>query len=105
MAQRAADKESDYQEAWRAGSDYAEAAEALAAHRREALAILKERREVDDVKAPALCHAVRVHVATLREAMAEAREQMAEALESIYGEDEKNAFCDGAGIDAMPGTS
>lgn len=105
MAKSAAEKESDYQEAWRAGCDYTEAAEAVAEARREALQVLQERRAVAGVQAPALCAAIRAHVAGLRATMTESRETMAEAVESVWGEDNESAFCDGAGLDAMPGAS
>lgn len=108
MAQAAAEKESEYQAAWRAGCDYAEAAEAVTEARRNALALLKERRAAiaqAGGNAPAICRAIADSVAGWRHDIAEARATMAEAVESIWGEDNESGFCDGAGLDAMPGAS
>ncbi len=115
MAKKAAEEEKEYQTAWRAGSDYAEAAEDVGTLRREALAILKERREAATTGPafPALCDAIRGRVESLREEMAEAREKMSELAAGDYGElifwpgEERlqSAFCEGAGLDKMPGAS
>jgi len=104
MAESAANKESDYQAAWRAGQDYAEAAKELAEARRNALAILSERRTMKSSarNLPALCRAISDSVTAWRTTMAEARDTMAESYADIYGADNESAFTEGAELDAMP---
>lgn len=115
MAKRAAEEESEYQAAWGAGSQWAQRGEEIAAARAEARAILAERRAAgrDGAAYPALCNAIRGRVAELLAAIREAREERATLAEgdseSFYfwpGEERlRAAFCEGAGLDEMPGTA
>ena len=105
MAESAAEKERDYQEAWRAGSDWQEAQAAEVELRREALAILAERRaarSINPAAFPALCAALRDKVESLWEEIQESRKEREALADSVYGEEGRAAFCDGAGLQAFP---
>jgi len=113
MAKRAAEAESDYQAAWRAGYDYAEAGEEVKRAREEARRILKERREAAALTPslyPSLCGTIRGRVAALCEEIAEARAKRAELVvgdcDSAYfwpGDGIlQSAFCEGAGLAQFP---
>lgn len=105
LARLAAEQESEYQEAWRAGSTWANAGETIANARRAALALLAERRAartLSPVAFPALCGVIREKVAALLEQVADARQERADLVDSIYGESHRSAFCEGAGVSAFP---
>ena len=112
LARIAGEKEREYQTAWQAGSQWAGELETVQEARKEALAILTERRAARGAgNFPALCAAIRGQVETLRETMTTARARMAKLAggdcESLYfwtgDETLQGAFCEGAGLDAMPG--
>ena len=113
MAERAAEREREYQTAWALGNVYAEARQEVTEARTAALALLKERRAAMTEaggRLPAICAAIRESVAGYVETIRDARERMAKALEGdgphglcVYmGQDEKAAFCDAAGLDSFP---
>lgn len=106
MAESAAEKERDYQEAWRAGSDWQEAQAAEGELRREALAILAERRaarSINPAAFPALCAALRDKVESILSDIKESREKRAELKDSVYGSQGRAAFSDGAGVNLWEG--
>ncbi len=113
MAQRAAEKEREYQTGWQLGRIWEEAREEATAARREALAVLAERRAARGMGGdgfPALCKAIRGQVRLALATIATARETMRKAVEGdgphglcVYmGPDEKAAFCEAAGLDSFP---
>lgn len=113
MAERAAEREREYQTAWALGNVYAEARQEVTEARTAALALLKERRAAmaeAGANLPATCRAIRDSVAGYVETIRDARERMAKALEGdgpyglcVYmGQDEKAAFCDAAGLESFP---
>lgn len=106
MAESAAEKEREYQEAWRAGSDWQEAQEREGELRREALAILAERRAAASLNPagfPALCAALRDKVESILEEIRESREKRADLKDSVYGSRGRAAFSDGAGVNLWEG--
>jgi hypothetical protein len=105
MARRAAEREAEYQTAWRAGAEYAEAGEKVADLRGRALALLAERRAARGAgDYPAICDAIwnRVseicdRIATLRDRRAELRDGSADgAYWDTRDEDLRAAFAEGA---------
>ena len=105
LAERAAEQEREYQEAWRAGSDWAEKKAQEEEARREALAILKERRAargLDPAGFPAHCAALRGTVESILESIRESREERAGLVDSVYGKAAREAFCEGAGLGGFP---
>lgn len=117
LAQNVAEKEKEYQTAWRAGSDYATAQEEVDAARQEALKILAERRaagaQSNSTLFPHLCTAIRAQVSALRSDIEEARDTMRARLEGRDNSRDclwwdsnddtlRAAFCDGAGLAGFP---
>jgi hypothetical protein len=114
LAKAAAEEEREYQTAWAAGRDWAEAKEEEAEARAAALALLAERRKAKAAgtwgDVPAICRAVADSVAgyveTIRESRAKRRELAAGDWEELIfwpGEERlQGAFCEAAGLDAMP---
>jgi hypothetical protein len=113
MAERAAEREREYQTAWALGREYDDAREEAATARRAALALLKERRAARALGSgfPAICETIRGQVRALLATIEAARETQRKALDgeggngrlSVYmGEEEKAAFCDAAGLQAFP---
>jgi len=105
LARLAAEQESAYQEAWRAGSSWANAGETIENARRAALALLAERRAARTLSPaafPVLCGVIREKVADLLESIADARKARADLADSIYGESHRSAFCEGANLSAFP---
>lgn len=111
LAESAAEEERDYQAAWQAGQAWADKLEEEKAARREALALLKERRAAKGLGAfPALCGALRGQIAALWQEIQDSREARQELAagdcDSHYfwpgQEGLKEAFCDGAGLQAFP---
>lgn len=84
FAERAAEREREYQSAWRAGSNFAQLGESIIAARREALAILAERRDVRTMDKPALCKAIRARVDALLETIRDARREREELASNNY---------------------
>lgn len=115
LAQNAAEKEREYQTAWQAGSQWAAAHEESTDARRDALDLLKERRAARAAgpEFPTICATIRAavkgHLATIRAARDRMAELAAGDYESLYfrpgDETLQNAFCEGAGLDAMPGVN
>lgn len=112
LARIAGEDEREYQTAWQAGSQWAGELETLKETRRETLALLKQNRESGGSRdLPAIHATICKAVCDARERINEARDRMAELAEgeceSLYfwSGDERlqGAFCEGAGIDAMPG--
>lgn len=112
MAERAAEKEREYQTAWALGRIYEEAGEEIEAARRDALELLAERRKARALGDgfPAICATIRGQVRAALATIEAARETRRKALQgdggdslSVYmGDDEKAAFCDAAGLQAFP---
>jgi hypothetical protein len=96
FAEREAEKERNYRDAWSAGSQWAELGEEVKAARTAALAILAERRGLPALEKPALCAAIRARVDSLIEEMSAARKKRQELTEYIWP-DYHAAFNDGAG--------
>lgn len=115
MAQRAAEKEREYQTGWQLGRIWEEAREEATAARREALALLAERRAARGTGEgfPAICAAIRGQVRLALATITTARETMRKAVEGdgphglcVYmGADEKAAFCEAAGLATFPAES
>lgn len=106
LAESAAERERDYQTAWAAGQAWDYAGERLAEIRGEIRATLAERREMKAASpGAALCallrEAIESKLAERAEIMRE-RAELAERAETMR-ERLREAFCEGAGIDAMPG--
>ena len=118
MAQRAAEKEREYQTAWQAGVQFAELGEEVARERKAALALLAEMRDArkgpDAAARPAICATLRAAVDSALASIAAARRKRAEFAkgEGRLGEtwlsfwpgdsDLQAAFCDGAGLATFP---
>lgn len=105
MAESAAEKEREYQEANSAGYSWAEKKAGESELRREALAILAERRAaraINPAGFPALCAALRGKVESLWEEIQESRKEREALADSVYGKEGRAAFCDGAGLAAFP---
>lgn len=107
LAEIAAEKEREYQTAWRAGSRWADAKSEESELRKEALQILAERRSVrtDATRYPALCGTIRKHVFRITIAIRESRKERTRLAEGesadLYFYPDASAieaFCDGAGI-------
>jgi len=116
MAEKAAEKERDYQTAWQAGAQWAALKEQEEEERAKALAILAERRAaraVDPAAFPSLCEAIRDRVESLLESIREKREEReklasGDSPELIFWEGDKTlqgAFCDGASLKRFPDDS
>ncbi len=112
MAQRAAEKEREYETGWQLGRIWEEAREEATAARKGALALLAERRAARRMGDgfPAVCAAIRGQVRLALAAITTARETMRKAIEGdgphglcVYmGTDEKAAFCDAPGLATFP---
>lgn len=108
LAEKAAEREREYQGAWGAGRAWAEEGERVAALREEARELLRERRAARSVAPaafPRLCETVRRRVSAILSEIADAREtraRLADGEESPYWHDggatARAAFCDAAGI-------
>lgn len=99
MAERAAEKERDYQEAWQAGSRFASLGEEVAEARKAALAILRERRILASYPdAPAARAAICDRLAQYLESIRAARAKREELVQSIYTPAHQGAFIEGAGL-------
>ena len=110
LARVAAEKEREYQTAWRAGSCYATEGEAIDAARAELRDILKERRAVKGRgEYPTLCAAIRSQVQSLLSTVREARDRQDELAAGIAddlwfhtGEQRlMEAFCEGAELNLL----
>lgn len=82
FAERAAERQREYHEAWHAGQVWQQAGEDVQRLRREALAILRERRAVQGVDAPTLCGVIRSRVESILEKIREAREERESLMDS-----------------------
>lgn len=100
MAENAAEKTREYNDAWRAGSDYRDLGDTIAATRKEALAILGERKGLEAINRPALCAAIRAQVESLLSDIRDARKQRAGLIDSVWRE-YYSAFNDGAGAPVL----
>ncbi len=108
MAERAAEKEMEYQEAWQAGSKWARLKEEEEAARKEALAILAERRAargVNPAAFPAICAALRGKVESILESIQESREERAELASNADYPASREAFTEGASLQSFPDDS
>lgn len=89
MAESFAERERDYQRAWRAGRDFEEKGDEIGELRREALAIIRDLKSAGRFATsgdfPAACETLRNRVSEIRERIAELREER-EELESWYGD-------------------
>jgi hypothetical protein len=113
LARIAGEKEREYQTAWQAGSQWAGELETVQEARKAALALLSERRDykAKGTDSPAICRAIRDTVAGYLSDIADARARMARLADGDESElyfytgdsDLAGAFCEGAGLDAMPG--
>jgi len=98
MAEHAAEREREYQDAWREGSDFASLGDDIQAARREALTILAERRAVKGTDAPTLCAVIRAKVESLLSDIQEAREKREELRDTWRPENLQTAFNEGADL-------
>lgn len=112
MAKKAAEAERDYRTAWQAGTQWAAERETVATTRRKTLDLLKQNRESGGSRDLPAIHATICKAACdARERISAARERMASLAQGdcdpLYfwaGDSELcAAFCEGAGLDAMPG--
>jgi len=111
MAETVAESERGYHAAWGAGQAWADAGERLGAIRAGVLAILSERRAARGMgqALPALCDAIRARVDSLLSERAELMAERAELADGDSGSfcfypdaNARAAFCEGAGLQAMP---
>lgn len=103
-AESAADSERDYQDAWEAGRDYADHAETVQTTRQETLALLKQNRDSGGSRdLPAIHATICKAVCDARGRIVAARESMAELAGGYFNKRQEAAFCEAAGLDAMPG--
>jgi hypothetical protein len=98
MAEHAAEREREYNDAWQEGSDFASLGNDIRTARREALAILAERRAVKGTDAPTLCAVIRIKVESLLSDIREAREKRDELRDAWRPENLQAAFNDAAGV-------
>lgn len=112
LARIAGEKEREYQTAWQAGSQWAGELETVETTRRETLALLKENRESGGSRdLPAIHATIKAAACEARARIVAARDRMKELAagdcDSLYfwpgDETLQGAFCEGAGLDAMPG--
>lgn len=101
LAERAAEAEREYREAWEAGQSWAELGERIAAERAEALELARERRAAmrDGLTARAACRTIRHHIATLWDSICEARAERRELAEGVSRAN-ADAWAEGAGLTA-----
>lgn len=111
MAERAGEKEKEYQTAWQAGSQWRELKEQVCELRKQALAVLRENRESGGSRdLPAIHAFIRDKVCEMRGDIGRKRDQMRDLANGDFqelifwpgGESERDAFCEGAELDAMP---
>jgi hypothetical protein len=113
MAKRAAEQEREHQAAWGAGQQWAELAADVKTARREALALAREMREIRTAapaKWPAAACAMRARFADLWESLNTDRRKMRELADGDHetlgfwtGDKAlREAFAEGAGLDAFP---
>ena len=111
MAKAAAEKEREYQTAWRAGSIWSDEKDEVETTRKEIRAILAERRTLKGQSGyPALCSAIAARVSDLLDDVQTNRKNMRDLAEGNYrnlyfwaGDKRlQDAFCNGAEIDAFP---
>lgn len=93
-AEKSAEREREYQSAWRAGADYAQWRESIESERKRALALLREmhslrRREND---APTICAELRARISKARDEIASARENMESLASGEYVDDGAPGF-------------
>jgi hypothetical protein len=84
MAERAAEREREYQEAWRAGDDWAEAGNRLLELRTEIRAWIAEMRPAQGLARTALCEGLKARLEERRELM-EKREELAHEFDHCEG--------------------
>lgn len=101
IAEKHAEREREYNEAWRAGSDYADAGETIKRERRQCLGLLAAMRiEKARGAAPAICDVLRSqvqrHIAAIQQARRE-REKLKDDFSAAWRKDTYSAFNDGAG--------
>lgn len=87
IAERMAEKERDYQRAWRAGRDCEDKRDEVIHIRRELLAALAERDKTLETKTPNLCAMLRRIVESRLDQIRELREEI-ERLKDEFGRDE-----------------
>lgn len=105
IAERCAESEREYQEAWQLGQRYASTLETVEQERRERSLLFIELRQIKDsihdAKTPTLCKVLKDRIArtrrNIRDAYAERRSIIAD---SYLRGDLMDAFADGAGITA-----
>lgn len=98
FAEREAERERDYQEAWRAGQDWSDLGDGIATARKAALQILRERRSLPaGLDKPALCAAIREKVESLVDEIRKARAKREELVSLPLSRTLAEAFNEGAG--------
>lgn len=107
LAERAAEKEREYQEAWRAGNDYAEAGEELSQERKATLELIrdmKKTRSTDKHVYPSICAAlqstVRDNLRTIAQLKAK-RATLIDDFSASWRADTFAAFNEGAGKEIL----
>lgn len=95
LAENAAEKSREYDEAWHAGSQYADLRAELKETRKECRALVRELKAARS-HTPAICRALRSSVREMRRDMRDAFEK-AEALKDKVWREYHAAFNDGAG--------
>lgn len=113
MAEKAAEEAREYHTAWQAGSAYASAAEEITESRAELLDLLKERKAAMRAGAdslPAICRTIKREASRLLRDIRQARNRRAnlasgDAPDLYFWPGKarlKDAFCEGANLDAFP---
>lgn len=108
MAERDAEIERAYQEAWQAGAEWRDLGEQVAQCRGRILALLRERRMLRHITAPAICSEMRAKVKSLLSGIGEMRERRQELWNQYESwsrrrDDQsswRGAFRDAAGLPA-----
>jgi len=95
-AERTAETEREYNEAWQAGSQWSDLSNTIAVTRSRALALLREMRpdRKQGTGRPAICAALRERLASMLDDIREAREKRAELADTHRWQ--ADAFNDGA---------
>jgi len=98
LAEYAAEKSREYDEAWQAGSQYYDLGENIKSDRKHILQICAELRKAQKqitVDAPAICKTLRANIRKHYHDIQKAREERAELIDSVWHE-YRDAFNEGA---------
>jgi hypothetical protein len=101
LAENAARRSREYDEAWQAGNRYAALRDELETTRKECRSLVRELKSARS-HTPAICKALRASVREMRQDMKDAHEK-AEELRDNVAREYRDAFAEGANLAAFPG--